>query len=215
MKEVYIFSGLGADERVFKNLDLNGFDVTFVKWIEPQRNETLANYAKRLSTQIKSENPILIGLSFGGMVATEIAKIVPTEKLILLSSLKTGQEIPLLYRWAGKINLHKIIPYPLLKKNNFFNRWLFGVIKKNDKDLFQKVLADTDVHFLKWAVNAIVKWDNQTLHPKLYHIHGSNDKILPIKNAGKVIAIKNGGHLMVLDKAKQVSEVLQEILHSK
>ncbi len=212
MKKVYIFSGLGADERVFKYLDLTGLEVTFVKWIKPQVNEILADYAKRLSTQIKDENPILIGLSFGGIVATEMSKIIPTEKLILLSSLKTRNEIPLLYRIAGKLNLHKIIPYSLLKSNTFFNRWLFGIIRKNDKDLFQKVLADTDIDFLRWAINVIVKWDNQLLHPQLYHIHGSKDKILPIRNAGNVIVIENGGHLMVLDKAKQVSEALHKII---
>lgn len=212
MKKVYIFSGLGADERVFKYLDLTGLEVTFVKWIKPQVNEKLADYAKRLSAQIKDENPILIGLSFGGIVATEMSKIIPTEKLILLSSLKTRNEIPLLYRIAGKLNLHKIIPYSLLKSNTFFNRWLFGIIRKNDKDLFQKVLADTDIDFLRWAINVIVKWDNQLLHPQLYHIHGSKDKILPIRNAGNVIVIENGGHLMVLDKAKQVSEALHKII---
>lgn len=30
MKPIYIFSGLGADERVFQNLDLTGFATTFV-----------------------------------------------------------------------------------------------------------------------------------------------------------------------------------------
>ncbi|MGE6221520.1 alpha/beta hydrolase [Nubsella zeaxanthinifaciens] len=212
MKKVYIFSGLGADERVFKYLDLTGLEVTFVKWIKPQVNEILADYAKRLSTQIKDENPILIGLSFGGIVATEMSKIIPTDKLILLSSLKTRNEIPLLYRIAGKLNLHKIIPYSLLKSNTFFNHWLFGIIRKNDKDLFQKVLADTDIDFLRWAINVIVKWDSQMLHPQLYHIHGSKDKILPIRNAGNVIVIENGRHLMVLDKAKQVSEALHKII---
>lgn len=212
MKKVYIFSGLGADERVFKYLDLTGLEVTFVKWIKPQVNEKLADYVRRLSAQIKDENPILIGLSFGGIVANEMSKIIPTEKLILLSSLKTRNEIPLLYRIAGKLNLHKIIPYSLLKSNTFFNRWLFGIIRKNDKDLFQKVLADTDIDFLRWAINVIVKWDNQLLHPQLYHIHGSKDKILPIRNAGNVIVIENGGHLMVLDKAKQVSEALHKII---
>lgn len=212
MKKVYIFSGLGADERVFKYLDFKNLDVTFIKWIQPENNETLTAYAIRLSTQIKDEHPILIGLSFGGIVASEIAKLIPTEKLILLSSIKTRKEIPLIYRIAGQANFHKIIPYRLLKQHNFFNRWLFGVIRKNDKDLFQKVLADTDMDFLRWAVDIIVKWDNEFVHPRLYHIHGSKDKILPIKNSGNVIVIKNGGHLMVLDKAKQVSEALHEII---
>lgn len=212
MKKIYILSGLGADERVFKYLDLKDWDVTFVSWIKPILHEPLADYAKRISQQIKSENPVLIGLSFGGIVATELAKLIPVQKLILISSLKTQQEIPLIYRLAGKTNLHRLIPYSILKKDHLLNRWLFGVIRKNDKDLFQRVLADTDIDFLKWAINCIVKWNNIEVHPNLFHIHGTDDKLLPIRKSGKVIAIQNGGHLMVLDKAKQVSEALHRII---
>lgn len=213
MKKVYIFSGLGADERVFKHLDFKDLDVTFIQWIKPKFNESLTDYVNRIREQIKNENPILIGLSFGGIVATELAKIIPVEKLILISSLKTKTEIPLIYRLAGKTNFHRLIPYFILKKDHLLNRWLFGVIRKNDRDLFQRVLSDTDIDFLKWAINCIVKWDNANLHPNLFHIHGTADKLLPFRKSGKIIAIEYGGHLMVLDKAKQVSEALHRIFN--
>lgn len=212
MKKIYILSGLGADERVFKYLDFKDWDVTFIKWIKPLNHEPLANYSKRISEQIKHDDPILIGLSFGGIVAAEIAKIIKVEKLILISSLKTQNQIPLVYRLAGKLYLHRLIPYAILKKDTFVNRWLFGVVGKNDRDLFKKVLADTDLDYLKWAINTIVNWQNTQIHPNLFHIHGTQDKILPIINSGEVIAIKNGGHLMVLNKAKQVSETLHQII---
>lgn len=212
MKKVYILSGLGADERVFKYLDFRDWDVTFINWINPLPNEHLTDYAKRISQQIKDKNPILIGLSFGGIVATELSKIISVEKLILISSLKTKSEIPLIYRLAGKLHIHRIIPYSVLKKDHFLNRWLFGVIAKSDRDLFKKVLADTDINYLKWAVNTVVNWDNTQLHQSLFHIHGTQDKILPINKSGEVIPIQNGGHLMVLTKSKQVSEALHQII---
>ena len=81
-----------------------------------------ANVFKEISQQIKDKNPILIGLSFGGIVATELSKIISVEKLILISSLKTKSEIPLIYRLAGKLHIHRIIPYSVLKKDHFLNR---------------------------------------------------------------------------------------------
>mgnify|MGYP003575239850 CR=1 FL=1 len=212
MKKIYILSGLGADERVFKHLDFKDWDVTFIKWIKPVSHEPLTDYVKRISEQIKHDNPILIGLSFGGIIATELTKIIEVEKLILISSLKTSNEIPALYRLAGKLYLHRLIPYSLLKKDHFLNRWLFGVIGRSDRALFKAVLDDTDVDYLKWAINAILNWKNMQLHPSLFHVHGTNDRILPINKSGKIITIKNGGHLMVLTKAKQVSEVLHQII---
>lgn len=213
MKKVYILSGLGADERVFKYLDFKDLDITFVQWIEPEPHEKLTDYVERLREQIKQDNPILVGLSFGGIIAAELAKIIPIEKLIIISSVKTKKAIPLAYRLVGKVHLHRLIPYSILKKDHFLNRWLFGVVRKNDKVLFQKVLADTDIDFLKWAVHTIVTWKNTAIPDNLYQIHGANDRLLPLKDNGKVIVIKNGGHLMVLDKAKQVSEALHQIIN--
>ena len=93
-KELYIFSGLGADERVFQRLDFSGFSPTFIKWIVPQDKETIENYATRLLDQITTTNPTLIGLSFGGLIAVEVAKQIDTEKVILIASAKTKKEIP-------------------------------------------------------------------------------------------------------------------------
>jgi pimeloyl-ACP methyl ester carboxylesterase len=93
-KELYIFSGLGADERVFQQLDFSGFSTTFIKWIVPQDTETIENYATRLLDQITTTKPTLIGLSFGGLIAVEVAKQIDTEKVILIASAKTKNEIP-------------------------------------------------------------------------------------------------------------------------
>lgn len=109
-KELYIFSGLGADERVFQRLDFSGFSVTFIKWIIPQDKETIENYASRLLDQIKTKKATLIGLSFGGIMAVEVAKQIEVEKVILIASTKTKKEIPFYYRFAGLLGLQKILP---------------------------------------------------------------------------------------------------------
>lgn len=88
MSKIYILSGLGVDRRVFDKIDFGDLDVEFVDWITPLRNETLEDYTKRISLKITTENPVLIGLSFGGMVAVEISKIIKTKKIILIASAK-------------------------------------------------------------------------------------------------------------------------------
>lgn len=132
-KELYIFSGLGADERVFQRLDFSDYRTTFVTWILPQENETIEHYATRLLDQIRATKPILIGLSFGGLIAVEIAKQIDTEKVILIASAKTKNEIPFYYRFAGKLRLHKLIPTQFLKSANLFMNWLFGANSTFDR----------------------------------------------------------------------------------
>lgn len=209
-KVLYIFSGLGADERVFKRLDFSGYTTNYIKWITPIKDECIENYAKRLLEQITTNQPILIGLSFGGMMVIEVAKLIDTEKVILLASAKTKNEIPFYYRFAGLLNLHKLLPVRLLKSSNFITYWFFGTNSKFDKELLKQILIDTDPMFLVWAIDKVVRWENKSSTKNSYHIHGSNDRILPFRYVKSNSVIKNGGHLMTLDKADKINQILQE-----
>ncbi len=141
-KELYIFSGLGADERVFQRLDFSGYSTTFVKWIVPQDKETIEQYATRLLDQITTTKPTLIGLSFGGLIAVEVAKQIETEKVILIASAKTKNEIPFYYRFAGQLKIHRLLPTRILKSSNFITNWLFGASSTFDKQLLKLTIMD-------------------------------------------------------------------------
>lgn len=211
-KHLYIFSGLGADERVFQKLDFSGFKTVFVKWIVPQDNESIEHYSSRLIEQIATVKPTLIGLSFGGLIAIEVAKQIETEKVILLSSAKTQNEIPFYYRFAGQLRLHKILPLRLLKDSNFITNWFFGAHSTFDKKLLKQILIDTDPTFLKWAIDKVVRWTNKTLPKNIIHIHGTSDRILPLRFVSCDVEIENGGHLMTLNKSDELNMILRENL---
>lgn len=212
MKHLYLFSGLGADHRAFSRLDFDGFEVTHVRWNRPGEGETLTNYARRLVRQITTPEPILIGLSFGGIVAGEVSKIIQAKRLILLASVKRSDELPPYYRWAGTVGLHKILPPSLLLTPNRFASWLFGVSASADRRLLADILRDTDPVFLRWAMNVIVRWRGATAHPYIYHIHGSSDRILPCQYVKADATIAGGGHLMTLTKAEEVGAILRRHL---
>lgn len=212
IKHLYIFSGLGADERVFQKLDFSGFKTVCVKWIVPQDNESIEHYSSRLIEQIATAKPTLIGLSFGGLIAIEVAKQIETEKVILLSSAKTQNEIPFYYRFAGQLRLHKILPLRLLKDSNFITNWFFGAHSTFDKKLLKQILIDTDPTFLKWAIDKVVRWTNKTLPKNIIHIHGTSDRILPLRFVSCDVEIENGGHLMTLNKSDELNMILRENL---
>ncbi|MDD2982024.1 MAG: alpha/beta hydrolase [Crocinitomicaceae bacterium] len=211
-RELYIFSGLGADENVFQQLDFSGFATIFVKWIVPNDEETIENYTTRLLEQIKTEKPILIGLSFGGMIAVEVAKQIDTEKVILIASAKTKKEIPFYYRFAGQLGIHKLLPTRLLKKSNLITNWFFGASSMLEKQLLKQILTDTNPVFLKWAIDKIVRWKNQATTKNVFHIHGTSDRILPFKFVNCDSEIRNGGHFMTLNKSDELNSILQNKL---
>ncbi len=211
-KTLYIFSGLGADERVFQRLDFSGFSTTYIKWIVPQDNETIEHYATRLLDQITTIKPTLIGLSFGGLIAIEIAKQIETEKVVLIASVKTKKEIPFYYRLAGQLGLHNLIPTASLKSSTFLTNWFFGTGSNFEKQLLKQILMDTNPVFLKWAIEKVVKWGNQKETNNLFHIHGTTDRILPLKYVKCNTTIKDGGHFMTLNKADEINTILRQQL---
>jgi hypothetical protein len=208
MNKIYIFSDLGVDRRVFDNIDFSELDVEFIDWIEPVKNESLENYALRISKKITYGNPILIGLSFGGMIAAEISKIIKVEKLILIASAKNKFELPFIYRLLGKLKLNQLLPNSILKHQNFITNWLFGIESSEEKQLLKSILQDTDSKFLNWAINEIVNWKSEIYPENCFHIHGNNDKIIPIKNVKADFVIENGGHFMTVNKAKEIQEII-------
>jgi pimeloyl-ACP methyl ester carboxylesterase len=211
---VYFISGLAADKRIFKRLRLSPkFTVHHVDWIKPLPKESIGSYAKRLSILINKEEPfVLIGLSFGGMVAIEMNRFVEPVRTIVISSAATKKQLPWYVRAIKFMPLYKLIPDSFMRKANPILNWLFGAKTQDEKSLLKELLADSDISILKWSIDAVAKWSNETIPVHLVHIHGDADKVLPINWMKPHKIIKGGEHLMVYSKADEISEVLNELL---
>jgi len=214
MKQVVLFSGLGADERVFSFLNLGPVEKICIRWEMPAKGESLPQYAQRLLPQIKFINPILIGVSFGGMVATEISKLISTERVILISSASSYLGIPSYFRWSRWLKLHSILPLGIAKKPGRFLFTIIGISKEEDKKLLGSILGGTDPVFLRRAVSMILRWRNTTLPTNLVQIHGMKDRLLPCGKNKYDKQIPDGGHFMIVTHASELSNHLQKIIHS-
>jgi pimeloyl-ACP methyl ester carboxylesterase len=212
---VYFISGLGADERAFYKIKLpRGYQAVFLDWIKPLTGESFPDYAKRFTQSIKQDEEfVLIGLSFGGMLASEIAKITSPRKLIIISSLSSYKELPWYFKLAGKLGIHRIISPSLYKQATIMNRFM-GTGNKEMKSIVYSYVNNIDPAFIRWSLNAIVHWSHTERLADLVHIHGSNDHLLPFRYVKADYMIKNGGHLMVMNKAEEVNSILQKVLLS-
>ena len=210
-----LISGLGANEKVFARLNLQGFDVNHVKWISPKKNESLTHYAARLSKQIVvSENYAIAGLSFGGIMASEITELIQQKpkKTILISSVKTWHELSYIMKKGRQYPLHKLIQKPMLDIGNPLVYWYFGLKTENQKKLLHQFLSESDPDYIKWAINEIVNRQRETPIDNLVQIHGNKDNVFPIKNITPNHTIKGASHFMVYTHAHLVSKILKEEL---
>lgn len=212
-RRVYFISGLAADERVFKYIKLpEGVEMVHLNWITPYKNESLADYALRLSEKIDNSEPfVLVGLSFGGMLATEIAKRTKPVQTVLISSIPLSAHLPKYFRAAAAIRLHKYIPIGFVKmmarSKRFFTRET-----GEDKKLLWQIIDDSDTNFIRWAMGAILSWNNKELPSPLMHIHGTRDEVLPERFTKPTHIVPKAGHLLVMTAPRMVNNLLAEVV---
>jgi len=214
MSKIFLIPGLGADARIFQYIDLQGQDVIPISWVEPERQDTLSSYAQKLIDHYKiTPGSTVIGSSLGGMLSIEIAKRVALDKAILISSIKTKSEAPKSHIWYRYFPLYKLLPSSWLPQVGFMVRMVMGKMSKHHQELFESMLKGTSPKFIKWALGAILHWDNQTIPPNVYHIIGDKDQVFPYQGIKDATIIKGGTHIMIYTKAKEINNWLKDILN--
>ena len=215
---VYFISGLGADRRVFKYIRVpEGFTIHYVEWAAPGKDETLADYALRLTEQIDITQPfILVGLSLGGIMAVEIAKKFAPVATILISSIPVSARMPRYFYLGRSLRLIDILPISFFKRAALMKR-VFSPETSDDKELVRQLIRDSDAGFMRWAMRAVLKWKNDYIPQPLWQIHGGRDLIFPVRLAKPNTAspsrlISGAGHLLVMTHAQEVNALLQEVL---
>ncbi len=212
MKHIYCISGFGADEKVFSKLTFTGYKMHHINWLIPEKEDDIVSYAKKLVVHIHHKNPVLLGLSFGGIMCVEISKLVQVEKIIIISSIKSINEMPLHMRIAGKLKLNKIFPMKSFKLIEPIEDYNLGLETKEEKKLVKHYRKNINQQYCDWAINTILNWNNKIIPANLYHIHGAKDRIFPIRNIKTDYVINTGGHFMVMNRSNQVNQSINSIL---
>ncbi len=211
---VYFMPGLAASPSIFERIELprDKFEMILLEWCLPEEKESLAAYAKRMTSHIKHENPVLIGVSFGGILVQEMAKHITARKVIIISSAKCNAEFPRRMKIAKVTRLYRLIPTKWLSKIENIAKLSLGNKVKQRLHLYEKFLAVRDTKYLDWAIKNVIMWDRAVADESVIHIHGDQDAIFPPQYIKRFIAVKDGTHVMILNKYKWLNEYLPKII---
>lgn len=212
---IYFLPGLAANPSIFKNihLDPDRFEMYFLEWMIPFEEESISEYALRFCTKLKHENAVLVGVSFGGIIAQEMNLVHNFRKIIIISSVKTRQELPLHLQLAGKTRAYKLIPTSFFAQNiDLLSKYAFGKPIVNRLDLYKQYLSITDKRYLDWAIKQVVSWNQDKSDPNLVHIHGDRDIIFPIENIKTCVIVEGGTHIMILNKYRWLNKNLPMLI---
>ncbi|WP_420572723.1 alpha/beta hydrolase [Kordia sp.] len=216
MRLIFI-PGLGYDDRIFHKLDLADYEIEYLNWIEPLKNEHIHDYSNRLFATAKpsSEKTILIGHSLGGVVAQEIACAHQIEKIILISSVTSRKEVPFSFKAVKPLHIDRFFTKEICIKSILFWGKSHGFNAETTK-LFKSMISKQTNTYLQWAFRALSSWKEPVLPSatKVVRIHGTNDKTLPYKLISKPdLIIQNGSHICVINKAETISEFIKKVIH--
>lgn len=213
-KHIYFIPGLAAGKEIFEYLAFpsNRYEVHVIEWLIPEKSETLSNYARKLAAGVKEKQAILIGVSFGGVVAQEMSLFLKLEKLIIISSIKTRFELPKKLQYAKKTGAYKLVPIKTILSTNDLTKFAIGPKTKKKLSLYQKYLSVRDKNYLDWAIQQMLSWKRKIPVEGLVHIHGDKDIVFPIKNIDNCIVLRGGTHVMIMHKAKWLSVEILKII---
>jgi hypothetical protein len=211
---VYLIPGQGADSRQFDRININErFEVRDIEYFVPEKGWKMHQFAKELALQIDtSERYVIIGVSLGGMLATEMGDFLNPEKIILISSAKCRDELPGRYTFQKTIPLNKLIPAGMMKCGAKFLQPIVEPDSKKERNFFLDMLKDKDPVFLKRTADMIISWERSEFRKDIVHIHGDNDHTIPLRNVKCDYLINDGSHMMVYTRADEISGIINKIL---
>lgn len=207
--------GLAASSSIFERIQLpeEQFEIHLLEWFLPEKNQSLISYAEKMAQNIQHENCILIGVSFGGVLVQEMKPFVKAKKIVIISSVKSNVEFPKRFKVAKTTKAYKLVPTKLFENIELLTKFSFGSsIVKQRLALYEKFLAVRNKNYLDWAIEQIINWERTEIDPEIIHIHGDADEVFPPKNIKEFIPVKNGTHIMILNKYKWLNENLPKIL---
>lgn len=212
---VYFIPGLAANPLIFEKISLDPdiFTSNYLDWEEPLATETIENYTKRFIKKIKDENPVIIGVSFGGIIAQEISKQIKTRKIIIISSVKNELEYPTSFRLAKKLKLYYLFP---TNSVDFFQNCTKKIVSSKKIQqrilMYEKYLTMRSKNYLNWSIKKILLWENKNPVNNLVHIHGTKDHIFPFQKIKNAIFLPNATHALILLQYKWLNKNLPEII---
>ncbi|MCL4856592.1 MAG: alpha/beta hydrolase [Flavobacteriales bacterium] len=210
---IYRIPGMGADKRLFSEIaPITGFEYVDLEWQPFPKIKTLKDYAVAISEQIDTSKPFsLMGVSMGGMVCSELADMLNPEKVVIISSAKTSNEIPPMYKRLNFLGVTRLLNADRINYIIGNSSRFFGAMNKEQRELFYQMADNINIDFIVWSIKAILNWEKKKASSKIIHIHGTKDFVLPFENVKPTHIIERGDHMMVWNKSSQINQLLKDI----
>lgn len=206
-----LLPGMGADERMFAPQRSAFSNLRVVKWLTPERLESVNHYAGRLAEVLGDPGDAVIGgASFGGIVALEIAAVLPVKKCLLIGSLRSPDGLRPSYRYLKCLSRLTAFA-PICAQASLV---MLGSLSGADLKGIVRQLADAGSRFLNWAIRALLSWTPSpgVSRVNIRQIHGARDWLLPARLSQSDLIVPQAGHLLSVTHSQVVNDFIDREL---
>jgi pimeloyl-ACP methyl ester carboxylesterase len=199
-----LLPGMAADVRLFDRLRPLLPQLVASGWIEPRSREPIRSYARRLADGLNPRPPCFVGgVSFGGLVALELAAWLRADACFLISSVRSASELPPWLRVARP--LAALGPQGLGDLAHFAAHWSAPLMPAGSARRLEHLAKAA---FLRWASWAALRWSPSAAarRVRVFQIHGALDRTLPVRYTRPEVVVEGAGHLLPLSHPSVLGE---------
>jgi len=181
----------------------------------PRERESFASYARRTGRQLGvDEACVLGGVSFGGMLAYQIAVECGAKAVLLIASCTNGMILSRHYRVVER--LARFLPDRFLHQRAALGCRTLARLEGLDAaetELVQLMAQDVSVPFLRRAGRMVLRWTGQRrARCPVYALHGSEDRVIPVDRVQPTEVLPGAGHLLCLTHAAEMTRFIENAL---
>lgn len=203
---IYLIPGMTVEYPVYSRILPLLPNAFVVDPIPPEPRESLVNYASRMAKLIPS-NSFIAGVSFGGLVALEMARILRPRGCILISSIRHHRELPPWFRICHVFGGSR--SSLLLQMIGTFASWVPKSVRTSST-LRATKLAGSSGNWHRWATSAVIDWRSEPAFDccPILQIHGTADTTFPIRYTHPGVTVPEGRHALPISHPTETANAI-------
>lgn len=209
MAKLVLLPGIERGYPVFDRVQPLLPDAEVLHYPVPSGKPSIASMATQLADAISPES-VLVGISFGGIVAQELASQLSPKGCVIISSVRSPKQFPF-WMWIGKL-IGGSNACRLLERYASWIRAVPGLRNTRVSRVAQQQFGPCS-NWRRWATSAILSWQPTSIdNTPIFQIHGSEDRTFPLRFTSPDLVIRGGKHALTVSHPQETANEIKQFV---
>lgn len=207
--KLFLLNGMGGGPQIFRKLAPLLPRCELVEWMSPKNGASIPEYARQLAERIETDQPCdVLGVSFGGIVAQELAPLIGAKHCFVVSSINSASEL------SFGVKTMRMLPaearISLMKSaGRIASAW---PRRPSSATVRLRKFENDDGPWFCWASSAVLGWKpTQACGGEcVVRIHGDRDETFPAGADRADHVIGGAGHMLALTHAEILAAIVMK-----